>query len=83
MAAKLWTTNQGQISGDLVSDLQGHKSLLEVTPICWYTDLARKVYCLPLSVRNLHRLHPRCFQTCIYTFHMAVVMEERISNLAH
>ena len=59
MAAKLWTTNQGQISGDLVSDLQGHKSLLEVMPICWYTDLARKVYCLPLSTRNLHPPSPQ------------------------
>lgn len=83
MAVELWTTDQGQKSGDLVFDLQGHESMLEITPICWYTDLARKVYCILLSIRNLHPFHPRCFQTCLHTFHMAVVMGERISNLAH
>ena len=63
-------TNQGQKSGDLVSDLQGHKSLLGVMPICWYTDIARNVYRLLLSIGDLHPLHPRCFQTCIYTLLM-------------
>lgn len=45
-------TNQGQKFGDLVSELQGHKSWLGVMPICWYTDIAIgmfTVYCLVLE----------------------------------
>lgn len=76
-------TNQGQKFGDLVSDLQGHKSWLGVMPICWYTDTAIgmfTVYCLVLetctpSPQMLSSLH-------LHTSD-GVGAGERITNLAH